>query len=363
MKKKQKPTLAYLTGDWSWGTKPLQPNGCAWYRCSLPMEELQKRGWIVGMGFPGFTQNRGFGLIIEDGRIIHGWDIIVFKLLMQKAVLEGMSRAKLLGQKIVVDVDDWFDGLEKSNHAFKITDPINNSENNREIYAQIIQKADAIITSTPFLYDYYKKKHTNVFLVRNGIDNQRWRKRIKSPRGRIRVGWVGATPWRSNDLEQLAPWFSDFIQKNNLYFHHSGHTTDSPVASELLGIPNNLAKRLGMASIHNYPKLFEPIDIGIVPLNNVPFNHAKSFIKGLEYVAAGVPFVSAYSPEYQYLADYGVGRIANTQDEWLQHLEDLLDAKTRVNEIKSNYNELEKFNMDARGDDWDTTMRVILEKI
>ena len=362
MQKKRKPTLAYITGDWSWGTEPLQPNGCAWYRCSLPMRELQSRGWTTGLGFPGFTEERGFGLILDDGRIVHGWDIIVFKLLMQKEVLQRMDRAKELGQTIVVDVDDWFDGLSASNRAFSVTDPQNNSENNREIYAQIIQKSDAIITSTPFLYEYYAKKHNNVFMVRNGIDNERWRKQIKSPRGRIRVGWVGATPWRSNDLEQLTPWFSDFIQNQNLFFHHSGHTDNSPVASELLGVPDKCSKRMGMAPISHYPELFKPIDIGIVPLNNIPFNHAKSYIKGLEYAAAGVPFISSYSPEYQYLADNGIGRIANNQKEWEQHLEDLLDANTRIAEIKSNYNELEKFSIGARGNDWDETFRIILEQ-
>ena len=105
---------------------------------------------------------------------------------------------------------------------------------------------------------------------------------------------------------------------------------------------------MGMAPISMYPELFKPIDIGIVPLNDIPFNHAKSYIKGLEYAAAGIPFISSYSPEYQYLADNGIGRIANNQEEWERHLGDLLDANTRIAEIKSNYNELEKFSMDAR---------------
>ena len=43
-----KPTVAFLTYDWSWGTKPLQPNGCAWYRCFLPMQQLKEKGWEVG---------------------------------------------------------------------------------------------------------------------------------------------------------------------------------------------------------------------------------------------------------------------------------------------------------------------------
>ena len=363
MKKARRPTIAYLTGDWAWGTEPLQPNGCAWYRCTLPMHQLQKHNWITGIGFPGYSHEKGFGLILADGKIVHGWDIIVFKLLMQRTVLEGMDRAKELGQKIVVDVDDWFEGLEKSNRAYEVTSAENNPDNNREIYSQIIQKADAVITSTPFLFDYYAAKRKNVFLVRNGIDEGRWKPKRWGPQKKLRVGWVGATPWRSNDLEQLAPWFSDFIQQNNLFFHHSGHTPNAPLANELLGVPQVSTKILPLVPIMQYPKLFEPIDIGIVPLNNVKFNHAKSFIKGLEYAAASVPFISSYSPEYQFLADAGVGRVAHSADEWLAHMEELMYHKARVAEIKKNLANIKQFTMTERGLDWDATYRFILENL
>ena len=105
------------------------------------------------------------------------------------------------------------------------------------------------------------------------------------------------------------------------------------------------------------------MDIGIVPLSNIPFNHAKSFIKGLEYAAAGVPFISSYSPEYQYLADNGIGRIANTQDEWMRHFDELKNLQVRRDEIAHNYELLENFTMEKRGADWDATFRHILEKV
>lgn len=363
MPKTRKPTIAFITGDWSWGTDPLQPNGCAWYRCKLPLDELKKHKWVTGLGFPGFSHEKGFGLIINDGQIIHGWDIIVFKLLMQKQVLECMDRAKELGQKIIVDVDDWFNGLAKTNQAYAITDPKNNPENNREIYAEIIKKSDGIITSTPFLFNYYSKIHKNVYMVRNGIDIKRWPP-IKLPfRKRQTIGWVGATPWRSNDLEQLNPWFSDYLKNNHFRFHHSGATFQSTSVAEILSISPKYFRQTPLVPILSYPYLFAPIDIGIVPLNNIEFNHAKSFIKGLEYAAAGVPFISSYSPEYQYLADNGIGRIANTQDEWIAHFDELKNLQVRRDEIAHNYELLENFSMQKRGVEWDETFRKILEKV
>lgn len=363
MKKPQKPTVAFLTHDWSWGTDPLQPNGCAWYRCKLPSDELNKRGWFTTVGFPCFSENRGFGLAVEGDRAVHGWDIIVFKLLMQQEILDLMPRAREMGQKIVVDIDDWFDGLSPANMAHKSTDPKVSPKSNREIYAQIIMEADAVITSTPFLFDYYGKKRHNVFMVRNGIDTERWKKKHQRFNRRPKIGWVGATHWRSNDLEQLSDFFNSFLEEKQLNFHHSGHVISAPSAGDLLGIDKKRFRTMGMAPILSYPRLFQPIDIGIIPLNDIPFNHAKSFIKGLEYAAAGVPFVSSYSPEYEYLATHGIGRVAHTAEEWVNHLTELTDPHVRIDEAAVNHAALKDFSMGVRGDDWDATMRFIKDKL
>jgi glycosyltransferase involved in cell wall biosynthesis len=303
-------------------------------------------------------------MVVPGDKAVHGWDIIVFKLLMQREVLEAMPIAKAMGQKIVVDVDDWFDGLAETNRAHQTTDPQNNPNNNREIYAQIIMQADAVITSTPFLFDYYAAKRNNVFLVRNGIDIERWKPRIPRLNHRIKLGWVGATPWRSGDLETLSPFIGNYLTSRKIGFHHSGHTENgAPRANRQLGIPDNISKTSPLVPIMSYPRLFEPIDIGIVPLSNIQFNHAKSYIKGLEYAAAGVPFVSPYSPEYKILADQGIGRIAYTDEDWVYHLDELRQTYIRRDEIAHNLEVLQNFTMAKRGDDWDATMRFILEKI
>jgi hypothetical protein len=366
-----KPTIGYLTTDWAWGTDPLQPNGCAWYRCVLPGTELQKRGWVCGVGIPGFNQKDGFGMITGTDRAVHGWDIIVLKLVMHKDVLAGLDRAQEMGQKIVVDVDDFFDGLSPTNRAYEATDPKNNPDNNREIYAEIIRRAFAVICSTQFLFDYYSKIHKNVFLVRNGIDLHRYRslynlnkKRQTARPNRTTIGWVGATPWRSGDLEQLSSFIGNYILTNNqkVRFHHSGHLPSSPSAAEQLGIDKRFVTTNHLAPISDYPGLFNGIDIGIVPLTDIPFNHAKSFIKGLEYAAAGIPFVASPVPEYKFLYDSGIGRIASTPEEWIYHFNELRDVGIRKDEAQINIEKLEDFSIEKRGDDWEATMRFILEQ-
>jgi len=177
-----RPTASFLTYDFTLGSKPIEPNGCAWYRCFLPMKQLEKAGFDTGIGFPGWNDDHGFGLLIPDNKAVHGWDVIVLKLIMLKSIASKIKIAKEMGQKIAVDIDDWFEGLSESNLAYQMTDPEKNPNNNREHYMYIIQNADAIITSTPFLYDFYKnvKGYENVYMVRNGIDisdSDRWKQR------------------------------------------------------------------------------------------------------------------------------------------------------------------------------------------
>lgn len=360
-----KPAIAFLTHDWSWGTQPLQPNGCAWYRCLLPSDELNNHGWTSKVGFPVFSKKNNFGLLLDETQAMYGWDIVVFKLLMQQDIYDAMLIALENGQKIVVDVDDHFDALSKANRAHEASDPKLHPDLNRDIYKKIIMSATAVITSTPVLFDYYSKLRSNVFMVRNGIDSYRWTPKIHQSYGDTTIGWVGATHWRSNDLEQLADFFEKYIQSKNLVFHHSGHTSTAPLAKVLIGI-NDMSTKTSMsnmAPILEYPTLFEKIDIGIVPLNDIPFNHAKSFIKGLEYAAAGVPFVSSHSPEYQYLADHGIGRIANTRDQWMNNFNELLNPQMRRDEAAHNRDLLENFTMKKRGVEWDETFKKILEHL
>lgn len=359
-----KPTIGFLTTDWAWGTEPLQPNGCAWYRCVLPGVQLEKRGWVCGVGIPAFNDRDGFGMVTGHGKAVHGWDIIVFKLIMHKDALENLAKAQELGQKIVVDIDDFFDGLAPTNRAYEATDPKKYPDNNREIYAEIIKRSFAVITSTQFLFDYYSKIHNNVFLVRNGIDMQRYSSinKYRRQHHKTKIGWVGATPWRSGDLEILSPFINDYLVSRNVRFHHSGHTFGGQSLSEQTKINNKFITLSNLCPISDYPKLFSQIDIGLVPLNDIPFNHAKSFIKGLEYAAAGIPFIASPVPEYKYLFEHGIGRLASTKDEWIYHLDELLNKQLRDDEAEINKEELHNFSMDNRGDDWDATMKFILNQ-
>jgi len=353
-----RPSVCFLTFDWAKLEPPLVPNGCAWYRCVLPAEELKKHGWFVGVGLPAWTSDQRFGLLTEPTQALSGWDVLVFKLVMHQSVADAIPIAQANGQKIVVDIDDFHEGLSASNQAFKATDPTANPVSNREHYFRIIDQADALITATPFLHDYYQAQGKRVYLIRNGIDLDRWTPR-KDFAGRMpTIGWVGATPWRSNDLEQMHPFLNDFMSQHHLNFHHAGHINGAPRAADQMGLTVKNTRE-PMRLIHDYPRMFRKIDIGLVPLSNVDFNRAKSFQKGLEYAAAGIPFIASPAPEYEYLEQCGIGRVARTPEEWERILEAFLDPRARALEVERNRQGLWKRTMNARGNDWNAAVQEI----
>ena len=360
-------TIGFLSQDWSHAAPMSFPNGCTWYRCVVPALAMNKLGHECHVGSVSIKENK-VGVLLRppmyDKDVIgHGHEMLVFKLPMHISNIAAAEIALSQGTKIVVDIDDWFDNLPDSNRAKQITDPELNKENNRDIYFQVIEMAHALICSTPFLYEFYKNKYPTkpIFMVRNSIDIGRWPKR-KFVRRRPVIGWVGATPWRGNDLEQLAPFFQHYLKSRNVKFHHSGTSPGARNAFELLEIEKSYVSTSSMIPITHVQRLFTNIDIGIVPLSNIQFNHAKSYLKGLEYAAAGIPFVSSSTPEYEFLASHGVGRIAKTNDDWMCHFDELMNFEMRQDEAEHNLDIVKKtFSIDSHAALWEETYKNIMD--
>jgi len=109
--------------------------------------------------------------------------------------------------------------------------------------------------------------------------------------------------------------------------------------------------------MQDYPSLLSGFHIGLVPLVPSPFNEAKSYLKGLEYAAAGIPFIATPTAEYRRLHEAGVGRLASTPDEWRDHATELLDWDVRVEEAdRQREVVLRDFDISTTGEAWATAI-------
>lgn len=341
--------IAFVASDFLLDNGVLRPGGCSYYRCMLPMNTL--KGHKAVFGPPAFTAEHGFGVRTSKDIAEFGFDVVVMKMMMYRWVPSHIRIAQELGQKIIVDVDDHYDGLHEANIAHKMTDPETNKIANRDHLRSVIQAADLLTVSTPFLEEYYRPLVNEVVTVRNGINPQQFPKRDVKNRKPV-IGWAGAMGWRSNDAETAVPWLGEFLDEHDLMFHHAGHMDDMPAFAEAAQVDPDRMILKPMRPLHRYHEMLD-FDIGVVLLSEIDFNRAKSTIKGLEYAASNIPFVAQGLPEYALLAHEGVGRVANSADEWKGHLLELLDYKTRKREAAVQRNLVFKdHSIAARAAEW-----------
>jgi glycosyltransferase involved in cell wall biosynthesis len=85
----------------------------------------------------------------------------------------------------------------------------------------------------------------------------------------------------------------------------------------------------GWIPLGDYYREVSSLSAGVVPLADSAFNRAKSWLKGLEYAALGVPFVATPSPEYVRLQnEAGAGLLADKPKRWRSLLRKLFDDES-----------------------------------
>lgn len=344
-------SVAFISGDWNNQADPPEPNGCAYYRQVLPCRLLKELGYDASVGQPRPYDPMGIGLAHEDGALF-GFEINVYKLMMHASVPTLFHTMQSKGQTVAIDIDDFHFDMHEENIAHAATNPHTNPENNRMWYEIGIRQADFITVSTAFLADFYGRRCRDVRLVRNAVEVERFSP-VYQPEKPV-YGWLGGTLWRSGDIELLSSWLPAFSQDHDVTVHHAGH---------IPGDPKHFAVRAGlkrvqttsMQTIGNVPKMMENFHVGLVPLARNAFNEAKSYLKGLEYVAAGIPFIATPTEEYRVLHAAGVGRLAVTPDEWRDHATELLDPDVRREEAERQRQIVsEKFDISGMGEAWAT---------
>jgi hypothetical protein len=307
----------------------MELGGSGWIRFGQVAEYSTHR-MIIGKLIK--SNRRKIGVGAWDGNTYVNCDVIFMQRHMEKWVPDLVRSARESGQIIVNDVDDWYWNLHPDNTASVAVDPGRNRNNNINYYSEAIAESSAVTVSTPFIQERLTDGDRQPFLIRNGVNVEAFAVRQHGSRQPV-LGWAGSTAHRSGDLDVIRS-FANKVQ--GMEWVHLGHHDAQPSFAEQAGIKPSKLSVIPMLPPSQYCLSFA-FDIGVVPLTDHEFNKAKSWIKGLEYAAAGVPFIASPSPEYLHLSnEYGIGRIAATPEEWVHHIGQLSDYKTRADEAHRN---------------------------
>ena len=343
--------VGFASNDWSRSVvdqfgRPVM-GGSGHIRIGQYMQRFKELGYDACVGILAHNRMTGtFGIHTWDEQDFFDCDVIVMQRYMHMQVLPDMKGAQAAGQIILQDVDDWYWGLSEKNHAYQASNPNSNPQENVNWYQNIIAESDGIIASTPFLLNQMSKWNENVLLHTNYVDRAKYKdRRIHSNTDKMVVGWMGSTAHRSGDLEILRP-HSDKISQFATW-HHTGHlpAIHIPQFEKEIGVSAGIVSRSPFLPPTELHKGFK-FDAGIVPLTDIPFNHAKSYIKGLEYACGGVPFVASYSPQYEELVEeHGIGKLARNPKDYVKLLKDLTDLDYRQDQSDKAWRAVKKFDL------------------
>ena len=297
--------------------------GCGFYRMQEPARVLRKQGMHITEFMNGGIDSE----FDENDRIVKieelDYDVVVMQLPSWQDALDTIPLIQAQGIAVVAEFDDDYWAMGRDHFMKDISDTIRMRE--------ACKMADLVTVTTPALARKIGAwtKHEPV-VVRNCIPASYLGLNEQNHDG-LRVGWSGNPFTHPGDLEVTGREIVKVVRANKAEYI----TIGNELASTILGFKDKEALIQDWVPLKLYPKALQLMDIGIVPLRSSAFNDAKSYLKGLEYAALGIPFVASSTPEYARIADKKVGLIARSRSDWYRHLDALLKSPYYREEVAS----------------------------
>jgi hypothetical protein len=174
-------------------------------------------------------------------------------------------------------------------------------ESRKDMLLRLAVESDEVWVSTTPLAEKLSRLARNVVTIRNALDDRLWQPRLNhKEQRRVRCVYIGGSSHRIDFLEIIEPGIVQLKSEfgDHLEFDVIGVTSE-PSSN---GSWRLLTPPLGVANcypafvcwLQNLPRY----DIGVAPLQDIPFNHLKSEVKWLEYSAMGLATVASNLPPY-----------------------------------------------------------------
>jgi glycosyltransferase involved in cell wall biosynthesis len=223
--------------------------------------------------------------------------------------------------KLIYDFDDsiWIPTISIGNrglHFLKNTSKVKS----------IISLSTHIVTGNQYLANYARKYNTNVSVIPSTIDTDIYTPRVINKSKTVTIGWSGSF--------STIPHF-EFIIPTLLRIKLK---YPDRVQFLVIGVPGYQCNELGVISIPWSAQTevidLHRIDIGIMPLPDDEWTRGKCGMKGLQYMAAGIPTImSPVGVNHEIIQDGENGYLASTDAEWIDKLSALIES----NDLKDKF--------------------------
>lgn len=282
----------------------------AQYRALMPMTMLAKRGHDVVWW--GSSEER---LPVEALRTC---DLVHTYRAADPELLQGMQALRQRGVALSWDNDDDVRSISRHSPNYSSLGGVSGQRDFRQ-QSRAIRLSDLVTTASQALADAFTVAGgKNVALIENYLPPEFIRGRRPDHQGVV-IGWAALREHEADArLLSLGSALTDVLAANQ------------HVRVVTLGVDLHLDHpRYERRPIVDYERLVPALrtfDIGIAPLADIPFNHARSNVKLKEYAAAGVPWLASPVGEYTKLGARQGGRLV-PDDAWRKELERLISRR------------------------------------
>jgi hypothetical protein len=297
---------------------PSDDGACGWYRLRWPALALAAQGADVVVDRPlsGERHKADDSLVrvIPDGE-----DVVVFQRIFRPELLEVIRSFQDQGVAVVVDVDDDVMALTPHHPVYHELHPSTANGRSWEVVVEACRMADLVTVSTPALAAKYAG-HGRVKVVPNGVPAAYLQVERHAPRDVPVIGWTGAPRMHPGDLEVVGRAVRDVCARGPKF-----RAIGSAATLQVLGVGGEYHAGADLVSL-DYAREYADLDVAIVPLAESAFNRSKSWLKGIEAAALGVPFVASPRAEYVLLHHLGAGLLAKRPRDWWRQLTMLTES-------------------------------------
>lgn len=319
---------------------PVDDGGCGWYRIRQPFEMIQKHT-------PHDTHivDQKVDNMVEVAKAMELADVLVARPGAEVGIKKILQMPQYFNKKWVLDIDDNTElinpysnhyreyGIEEVKHKgkwlWKDGEGEFNLKENRERLLSLLwglKNANLVTVTTMTLAKYAKKYNKNVSILPNYIDFKHWWPLPFKPNKQLRVGWSGGSS-HYEDLFSIKEPLNKLMRKYKFKFVFIGQGFPGIIDDD----NKHLMESHGWIPFkaHSYRSMAMNLDIAIIPLRDMEFNHYKSSIKLYEMSAMKVPSVVVnilpYSPELNNKRAVGY----KTNKEFYDGLEMLIENKEK----------------------------------
>lgn len=180
----------------------------------------------------------------------------------------------------------------------------------------VMKYSGCVVAGNSYLVERAKDSGANkIVMIPTVIDVATYKEQNKTANSKVIIGWIGS-PSTFKYVKKYSFVFYKILQNKNVELHIVGATED-------LGFDANV-KYLKWTE-ESEVALISSFDIGIMPLENTPWELGKCAYKLIQYMGCGLPVVASAVGMNKVVIDEGInGFLVRAEEEWMDKLNQLI---------------------------------------